>query len=80
MNSRRRKRSPEASAPSSVVAAAASGGGDKMQRLYSTAQWMPDPSIQAAFLAVAASQRYVGSSPAAWSIASAAAQPIKFHC
>ena len=74
---RRRKRSPEL--PSAT---------DKIQRLYSTAQWMPNPSIQAAAeaafvaaaaaAAAAASHRYVTSSPAAWMAASA--QPLKFHC
>ncbi|KAI9561636.1 hypothetical protein GHT06_012596 [Daphnia sinensis] len=85
---RRRKRSPE------VIPSSSGGGGgmsttsDKMQRLYSTAQWMPNPSsiqaaAEAAFVAAAAaaaaaaSHRYVTSSPA-WMHASA--QPLKFHC
>lgn len=84
---RRRKRSPE------VIPSSGGGGGmsttsDKMQRLYSTAQWMPNPSsiqaaAEAAFVAAAAaaaaaaSHRYVTSSPA-WMHASA--QPLKFHC
>ena len=81
---RRRKRSPEA-----IPSSGGGGTSDKMQRLYSTAQWMPNPSsiqaaAEAAFVAAAAaaaaaaSHRYVTSSPAAWMHASA--QPLKFHC